>query len=152
MTEEELKEILTKGFLGVGENYSMYEFNTYAEDENGNFIYLFKNLQNIDYIRELKNDDKESKFYLVEFEMPYSKIWKCGGKGYYTASGYDSYDWVDIKEYQIPVENMDVKYITAFVPDENRNMSAEDFKNAFEDYKKERQQDIDSNNDPLTVN
>lgn len=135
MCEEEYNNIMKLNFEEVG---GVYEpkgaSNTFRYKRDERYLHFYKDPDDMKIMQNFYfKDGKE--YYFCSFEVPLPMLLKRMGKGYYESSGYD-YDYIEKREYSIPVSEFNPKWIRDAILDEKKHEANQKFADIKQDIKK----------------
>lgn len=120
LCEDEYKNIMSLNFDKIGGVYQNHGVsNTFRYKKNERYLHFFKNVDDMETIRELYlKDGKE--YYYCSFDIPFGVLLTKMGKGYYYGSGYDI-DYISKREFALPVSDFNPKWLRDAIFDEKKH-------------------------------
>ena len=126
ISEEELMNIYNGQVDELGNEFNRKDYkrqNNHRYKPNTKYLHFFKDKSSIELIRrEVLHKDKDGVYYFCSFDIPATILFKYGGKGHYDGSYKVPYRTV--REYAIPVDCFDTKWIQRVIPDDRQSHSA----------------------------
>ena len=129
LDENEFKHIVQGDTENIGSFFANQSANTHRYKENVRYLHFFKNLNDFQYIQNLK---ESTKMYLCEFDIPLKILFTHFGIGYYVPSGYDC-DYNSIYEFAIPSKLFNSSFLRSYAIDEGRKLNKEKILSTLED-------------------
>lgn len=119
MCEEELEAMLNGEMDKIGRLQKNDKTNNHHYKKGVRYLHFFKNLQDIDKIKII-NKHSDKVFYIGTFNIPLRFLLQGVGVGYYPVRGYDA-DYITAREYIMPVEKFQPKYLVEYTRDFSKN-------------------------------
>ena len=140
LCKEEYDNIMKLDFENVGGTYTpRTASNTFRYKRDKRYLHFFKNPDDMEIMQNFYLKDGKD-YYFCSFDIPTLKLITRMGSGYYTPRGYDlSYDAK--REYAIPVDEFNPKWIRDAILDEKKH----EINQKFNDKKTTKTSNEDSN-------
>lgn len=120
MCKEEYDNIMKLDFDNVGGVYKTREAsNTFRYKRSEKYLHFYKEMEDMEVMQHFYFKDGKD-YYYCSFDIPVSVLLKSMGKGYYLSSGYDV-DYIEKREFAIPVSKFNPKWIREAILDEKKH-------------------------------